>query len=111
MYQVNAGTAAGTIITDTATAASLTDDTNLNDNTATVTIGVAVATQADLSVTNAASPNPVNAGQNITYSQTVSNAGPAAAINPILTETLPANTAFVSLTGPTVGLGNRSGGS
>jgi uncharacterized repeat protein (TIGR01451 family) len=100
VYTVLAGTAAGTIITDTATAGSVTHDTNLNDNTATVTIGVAVAGQADLSVTNAGSPNPVNAGQNITYSQTVANGGPASASAITLTETLPANTAFVSLTGP-----------
>ena len=100
VYTVTAGTAAGTIITDTATAASATHDTNLNDNSATVTIGVATAGQADVSVTNAGSPNPVNAGQNITFSQTVANGGPASASAITLTETLPANTTFVSLTGP-----------
>lgn len=100
VVNVNAGTASGTIITDTATAASATSDTNPNDNSATVNIGVATAGQADLSVTNSASPNPVNAGQNITYSQTVTNAGPAAASTITLSETVPANTTFVSLTGP-----------
>jgi uncharacterized repeat protein (TIGR01451 family) len=97
---VVAGTGAGTIITDTATVATTTRDTNLNNNSATVTIGVASAIQADLSVTNSASPNPVNAGQNITYSQTVANGGPASATGVVLTETLPANTTFVSLSGP-----------
>ena len=97
---VNAGTGAGTIITDTATAASATSDTNPNDNFATVNIGVATAGQADLGVTNSASPNPVNAGQNVTYSQTVTNGGPAAASTITLSETVPANTTFVSLTGP-----------
>ena len=97
---VNAGTAAGTIITDTATVATTTRDTNTSNNSATVTIAVAGATQADLSITNSASPNPVNAGQSITYSQTVSNGGPAAATTITLTETLPANTTFGSLTGP-----------
>ncbi|MFZ0759792.1 MAG: C25 family cysteine peptidase [Candidatus Sulfotelmatobacter sp.] len=100
VYQVAAGTAAGTIITDTATASSSTPDTNFSDNSATVTIGVATAGQADLSVTNSASPNPVTAGQKITYSQTVSNGGPGSASTITLTETLPANTTFVSLTGP-----------
>jgi uncharacterized repeat protein (TIGR01451 family) len=100
VYHVPTGTAAGTNITDTATAASATHDTNLSDNSASVTIGVSVAADADLSVTDTGSPNPVTAGQNVTFSQTVSNAGPAAAVTITLTETLPATTTFVSLTGP-----------
>jgi uncharacterized repeat protein (TIGR01451 family) len=100
VYLVTAGTSAGTIITDTATAASATHDTNPSTNSATVTIAVAAAGQADLSVTNAGAPNPVNAGQDITFSQTVANGGPASATTITLTETLPANTTFVSLTGP-----------
>ena len=100
IYKVNAGTAAGTIITDTATVATTTRDTFPGNNSATVTIAVAGAAQSDLSVTNSASPNPVNAGQNITYTQTVTNGGPATANAPVFTETLPANTTSVSLTGP-----------
>jgi uncharacterized repeat protein (TIGR01451 family) len=100
VYQVAAGTAADTIITDTATAASATHDTNPNDNSATVKIAVAGTTQADLSVTNSASPNPVTAGNNITYVQTVTNGGPAAASTITFSETVPLNTTAVSLTGP-----------
>jgi len=100
IYNVNAGTAAGTIITDTATVSTTTHDTNPNNNSATVNIAVASGIQADLSVTNSASPNPVNAGQNITYTQSVTNGGPATANAPQFTETLPANTTAVSLTGP-----------
>jgi uncharacterized repeat protein (TIGR01451 family) len=103
IYHVPTGTAAGTVITDTATASTATDDTNPSDNSATVTIGVTVAADADLSVTETASPNPVDAGQNITYSQTVTNNGPHAASTITLTETLPTSTpaaTFVSLTGP-----------
>ena len=100
IYKVIAGTTAGTIITDTATAASSGRDTNLANNSATSTIAVASGTQADLSVTNAGSPNPVTAGNNITYTQSVTNNGPATANAPVLTETLPANTTGVSLTGP-----------
>ncbi|MFZ0734923.1 MAG: C25 family cysteine peptidase [Candidatus Sulfotelmatobacter sp.] len=99
-YKVTAGTAAGTIITDIDTGASATRDSNPTDNSATVQIAVASGTQADLSVTNSASPNPVTAGNNITYTQTVVNAGPATANAPVFTETLPANTTSVSLTGP-----------
>ena len=98
-YTVGA-VAAGTIITDTVTAASVTRDTNLGDNTATSTIAVASGTQADLSATNSASPNPVAAGSNITYTQTVTNNGPAAATTVVFNDSLPANTTAVSLVAP-----------
>ena len=81
-------------------AATTTRDTNPADNSATVNIAVASGTQADLSVTNSGSPNPVTAGNNITYTQSVTNNGPATANAPVFTETLPANTTVVSLTGP-----------
>jgi uncharacterized repeat protein (TIGR01451 family) len=100
IYKVNAGTASGTIISDTATGSSATRDTNQTDNSATVNIDVAGATQADLSVTNSGSPNPVTAGGNITYTQTVTNGGPAGATTIVLSDAVPANTTFVSLTGP-----------
>jgi uncharacterized repeat protein (TIGR01451 family) len=100
IYKVAAGTAAGTIISDTDTGGTTTRDSNTADNSATVNIAVASGTQADLSITNVASPNPVSAGGNITYMQTVTNAGPATAAAPVLTETLPASTTAVSLTGP-----------
>ena len=101
IYKVAAATGAGTIITDTAMVGTATHDTNSGNNTAISTVAVASATQADLSITNAGAPNPVNAGQTITFSQTVTNAGPASATGTVtLTETLPANTTFVSLSGP-----------
>ena len=100
VYNVNAATTAGTIITDTVQATSSTHDTNTTDNSATVKIAVASSMQADLSVTNSGSPNPATAGNNITYTQTVTNAGPATANAPVFTETLPANTTAVSLSGP-----------
>ncbi len=100
VYKVAAGTAAGTIITDTVTGASVTHDSNTADNSATVSIAVASAAQADLSVTNSGSPNPVTAGNNITYTQSVTNSGPATANAPVFTETLPAGTTAVSLAGP-----------
>ena len=71
IYKVSAIATPGTIITDTATVATTSTDTNTANNTATSTIAVASGTQADLSVTNSASPNPVTAGQNITFTQTV----------------------------------------
>ncbi|MGA3349234.1 MAG: hypothetical protein ABSC33_09430, partial [Candidatus Sulfotelmatobacter sp.] len=100
VVKVTAGTAVGTIITDTVTVGSTTHDSNSANNTATSSIGVTNATDADLSATNSASPNPVTAGNNVTYTQTVANAGPASASTVTFTETLPANTTAVSLTGP-----------
>lgn len=100
VYKVAAGTAAGTIIADTVSVTTTSRDTNSTNNSATVNIGVTSATEADLSVTNAGSPNPVTAGSNITYTQSVTNNGPATAAAPVFTETLPTGTTAVSLTGP-----------
>jgi uncharacterized repeat protein (TIGR01451 family) len=99
-YTVNGGTAAGTIIADTVTVATTSRDTYSTNNTAIVNIPVASGTQADLSVTNSATPNPVTAGNNITYTQSVTNGGPATAAAPVFTETLPAGTTAVSLPSP-----------
>jgi uncharacterized repeat protein (TIGR01451 family) len=98
VYKVNTG-ATGSI-TDTATVASASRDTNPSNNSATVVTGIASSTQADLSVTNSGSPNPVSAGSNITYTQSVTNNGPASASTISFTDPIPANTTVVSLTGP-----------
>ena len=97
---VNAGTAAGTVITDTANVSSTTTDPNPNNNSATVTDVVATAGQADLSVTSSAAPSPVTGGNNITYTQTVTNNGPAASGTATFTDAIPAGTSFVSFAVP-----------
>ena len=48
-------------------------------------------------MTKTGTPNPVLADNNITYAITVTNNGPAAAATVTLTDTLPANTTFVSI--------------
>jgi uncharacterized repeat protein (TIGR01451 family) len=53
---------------------------------------------ADLSVTGSAAPDPVTIGGNLTYTITITNAGPAPATNVTLTHTLPAGAALVSAT-------------
>jgi len=58
----------------------------------------AVAATADLSVSKVDSPDPVVAGSNITYTITVTNAGPNAASNTSLSDATPAGTTFVSVT-------------
>jgi len=99
IYRVIAGTTGGTIIADTVNLATTSRDTNTANNSATVNIPVTSATQADLRVTNSGSPSLVTAGNNITYTQSVTNSGQATATTPIFTETLPAGTTAVSLTG------------
>jgi uncharacterized repeat protein (TIGR01451 family) len=113
---VSASTASGTVIQDTATVSSSTSDPNSSNNSALATVVVATAGQADLAVTKTGTPNPVLAGNTITYTITVMDNGPAAGANVQLKDTLPANITFTSIavsgpgaagwgcTGPTLGV-------
>lgn len=74
-------------ITNTATVTSDTPDPDLSNNTSTVV--TPVSELADLSVVKLGAPNPVLPGEMLTYTLTVSNAGPSAAANTILTDTVP----------------------
>ncbi len=85
--QVVPGTATGTQITDTDSVTSGTNDPTLTNNSATVLTIVGAATTANLQVTNVGTPNPVLAGGTITYTVALTNNGPAAASNPVLTDT------------------------
>jgi uncharacterized delta-60 repeat protein/uncharacterized repeat protein (TIGR01451 family) len=53
---------------------------------------------ADLSVSAGGAPNPVIAGDNLTYTVNTVNNGPSAATNVTLTDTLPADVSLVSAT-------------
>ena len=55
---------------------------------------------AEVDVTNVDTPDPVVAGQNITYTITATNSGPDPADTAALADTLPAGTTFVSLSSP-----------
>ena len=78
--------------------ASYSGDANFNPSVAPLvfTVAGAPANSADLTVTGQASPNPVTVGSPLSYTFTVMNNGPNAASNVTLTDTLPANVAFVS---------------
>lgn len=56
------------------------------------------AARADVSLSAAAQPDPVTLGANVTYTLTITNAGPQAATDVTLTVTLPAGTTLVSTT-------------
>ena len=98
IVQVNSATPAGTVITATDNVFSATPDPNYSNNSASTTFTVATAGQADLAVTASASPNPVTQGNNITFTGTVTNNGPATETNATFTVAIPANTTFYSLT-------------
>ena len=63
-------------------------------------VGYFAFATAGVSVTMTDSPDPVFPGAGLTYAITVSNGGPDAASALVLTDTLPANTVFASLTSP-----------
>jgi uncharacterized repeat protein (TIGR01451 family) len=74
-----------------------------SNNSASVT--TAVGPQANLSITKTvvspAPPNPVNPGQNITYSIVVQNNGPAPATGVVVSDPAPTGIAFLSVAGST----------
>ena len=94
------GTASGTVITATDNISASTPDANPTNNSASATTVVATPGQIDLSVFASGTPNPVSQGNNITYTQTVTNNGPIAETNATFKVTIPANTTLVSFTPP-----------
>lgn len=98
VVKVNPTTAASTVITDTAYISSVTPDTNPANNLASA--ATTVSTSADLAVTKTDAPDPVTAGTNITYTVSVTNNGPSNAASVVLTDTVPTNTTFQSMSVP-----------
>ncbi len=78
----------GSSITNTATVSSDDDDTDTTNNSATEI--TTVNTEADLTVTKGDSPDPVIAGDTLTYTITVTNSGPSDAQNVNITDSVPA---------------------
>ncbi|WP_458170484.1 COG1361 S-layer family protein [Kribbella sp. WER1] len=95
---VAAKTPAGELAnTATATSETPTDPTT-SDNTSTTT--PSVRTEADLSIVKTA-PATAVAGDELTYTLAVRNAGPSDAVGTIVTDPLPAGTTFVRAAGCT----------
>ncbi len=82
------------IIHNDARVESDTFDPSTANNLATVATNVSA--QADLSITKSDSPNPVIAGNQLTYTIAVTNNGPSTATAVQVSDTLPAGTTFVS---------------
>lgn len=93
---VNAGVPGGSILTNTAAVTSTTPDPNLIDNTDKVT--TPVNTSGDLGIVKSATPAIVTAGETLTYTLIVNNAGPSIAQNATVTDLLPDAITFTSCT-------------
>jgi uncharacterized repeat protein (TIGR01451 family) len=90
-------------VVNTASVPNSVADPVSSNNSASVT--TAVGPQANLSITKTvvspAPPNPVNPGQNITYSIVVQNNGPSPATGVVVSDPTPTGLAFLSVTGST----------
>ncbi len=92
---VNADTVSGTTLSNTANV-NAPSDTNTGDNSATELTDV--VRQADVTLTKTSSPNPFVPGQPVTYTVLVTNAGPSDADNVQVSDDLPADFIFSSVT-------------
>lgn len=92
-------TGTGTI-SSTVTGSSDASDAVPGDNSATALTTVIATLTADLSVTKTTATTSAPAGSTINYTITLTNNGPAAAVNPVLTDALPASLLFRSITTP-----------
>ena len=83
--------------TNTASVLSqVTADPNLGNNSGSVTTNV--SPRVDMTVTKTDTPDPVSAGQNLTYTITARNNGPSRASGVSITDTLPNDVTFISAT-------------
>ena len=99
---VNPGTLDQTVIPNQAVASAANAPDTPSDNDANPENGldpttVVVVTDADLAITKTASPSPAAVGGTLTYTLTVTNDGPDVSPNTVVTDTLPAGVALVSV--------------
>jgi len=92
--------AAGTLTNSASCTASSLDPVSANNNgtAAAASVITTVGQEADLTILLAGA-SAVLPGSNLTYTVSVTNLGPSAATNVIVTDTLPAGVTFVSATG------------
>lgn len=90
-----AGTSQVGSVSNTASVTATEGDPVTANNSATVSTNV-VATSADLGITITGTPAQLKVGGNITYSVSVTNAGPNTATAVLATDPLPAGTTFVA---------------
>ncbi|GAA5107345.1 hypothetical protein GCM10023339_05250 [Alloalcanivorax gelatiniphagus] len=88
--------AAGTTVTNSASLAYRAETIGRDYSYTTADVSTPVADEADVSITKTASPEPVTAGDQVTYALTVRNNGPTPASGVQVVDTLPAGTTYVS---------------
>lgn len=98
-YVVNVTARAGSRITNAARVGSATPDRATANNTET-DFALVAGTIADVFITKTDSPDPVTAGNNLTYTMTVGNAAEPTSDTITLSDPIPSNTTFVSFTNP-----------
>ena len=91
---VGSDTAAGTI-TNNASVVTATADPNAANDTASE--DTTITTSANLGITKTDSADPVTAGAALTYTVSVTNAGPSDAASVVITDLLPAEVTFVTV--------------
>ena len=89
------------ILTNQASASADTTDPNPANNSANedTTVNPTPVPEADLSIAKTDSPDPVDAGETLTYTLAVTNAGPDAATTVTVIDQLPVGVTFGSATG------------
>ena len=94
----------GTMLTNVATAGSITPDPNNlnNSDTEQTTVQQQFGPSADLSIAKTASPTTTNAGGQVNFTLTITNAGPLAATGIMVLDQLPAelNLTNISVNNP-----------
>jgi uncharacterized repeat protein (TIGR01451 family) len=84
------------VLVDTASATSYLDDPDPSNNEGSVVV-TADGPAADLTLALAANPHPVQVGKILTYTLTISNAGPSDATDVTLSNQLPASVSLISV--------------
>ncbi|HXH77399.1 DUF11 domain-containing protein [Nocardioides sp.] len=98
-FQVRVGAAAaGTTLSNIATLDYRAQSVGADFTYRTAAVSTAVSEEADVSITKTATPDPVTAGNQVSYTLTASNAGPSAAAGVQIVDTLPSGVTLVSRT-------------